>query len=82
MSYQGCLRTHTGRRGRSFTAGVAAADDNDVESMDHQNLGWHVLKEVGIGVKIIAFYRNVSRETFDLGQEARNREMVLRWHNP
>jgi hypothetical protein len=35
MSYQDCLRAHPGRRGRSFTAGVAAADDNDVESIDH-----------------------------------------------
>ena len=35
VGYEGCLRTHTGGRGRGFTAGVAAANHNDVESMCH-----------------------------------------------
>jgi hypothetical protein len=39
MGYEGRFCAHTGRRSRSFAASVAAADDNDVESMHHQNLG-------------------------------------------
>jgi hypothetical protein len=63
VGYEGCLCAHTGRCGRGFTAGVAAANYNDVESMRHQNLGWRVLAEVRGGVKIIGFMENVSRET-------------------
>jgi hypothetical protein len=63
VGYEGRLGAHTGRRGRGFTAGVAAANYNDVESMRHQNLGWRVLAEARGGVKIIGFIENVSRET-------------------
>jgi len=57
------LRAHTRRRGRGFTAGVAAANHNDVESMCHQNLECRVLAEDRGGVKISGFNENVSRET-------------------
>ncbi len=63
VRYEGGLRAHTGGRRRGFTAGVAAANHNDVESMRHQNLGWRVLAEARGGVKIIGFKENVSRET-------------------
>jgi hypothetical protein len=63
VGYEGRFRPHTGRRSRGFTAGVAAANHNDVESIGHQNLGWRVLAEARGGVKIIEFNENVSRET-------------------
>jgi len=63
VGYEGRLRTHTGRRRRGFTAGVAAANHNDVESMCHQNLECRVLAEDRGGVKISGFNENVSRET-------------------
>jgi hypothetical protein len=63
VGYKGRFCAHTGRRGRSFTASVAAANDNDVESMRHQNLGWSVLTKARAGVKIVEFMENVSRET-------------------
>jgi hypothetical protein len=40
VGYEGRFSAHTGRSSRSFTAGVAAANYNDVESMRHQYLGW------------------------------------------
>jgi hypothetical protein len=55
VRYEGCFCAHTRRRGRSFTAGVAAANHSDVESMGHQNLGWRLLAEARGGVKIIGF---------------------------
>jgi hypothetical protein len=63
VGYEGRFCAHTGRRGPGFTAGVAAANYNDVELMGHQNLGWHVLTEARVGVKITGFIENVSRET-------------------
>jgi hypothetical protein len=39
MGDQSCLGAHTGRRGCGFTAGMAAANHHDVESVGHQNLG-------------------------------------------
>jgi hypothetical protein len=63
LGYEGRFRAHTGGRGRAFTAGVAAANYNDVESMGHQNLGCRVLADARGGVKIIGFKENVSRET-------------------
>jgi hypothetical protein len=55
VGYEGCSCAHTGRRGRGFTAGVAAANHSDVESMGHQNLGWRLLAEARGGVKTIGF---------------------------
>ena len=63
LGYEGRFRAHTGGRGRAFTAGVAAANYNDVELMGHQNLGCRVLADARGGVKIIGFKENVSRET-------------------
>jgi hypothetical protein len=39
VRYEGGLRAHTSGRRRGLTAGVTAANHNDVESMRHQNLG-------------------------------------------
>ncbi len=33
---EGCLSAHAGGSGRSFTAGMTAANDYDVESIRHQ----------------------------------------------
>jgi len=55
VRYEGRFSAHAGRSGRGFTAGVAAANYNDVESMRHQNLGWRVLAEARGGVKIGKF---------------------------
>ena len=63
VGYKGRFCAHTGRCSRGFTASVAAANDNDVESMRHQSLGWSVLMEARVGVKIVGFMENVSRET-------------------
>jgi hypothetical protein len=38
VGYEGRFCPDTGSRSRSFTTSVAAANDNDVESMRHQNL--------------------------------------------
>jgi hypothetical protein len=69
VGYEGRFCAHTGRRSRGFTAGVAAANYNDVESMHHQNLGWPVLTEARVGVKIVGFMENVSRETLPSSPE-------------
>jgi hypothetical protein len=55
VGYEGCFCARTGRCGRGFTAGVAAANYSDVESMGHQNLRWRLLTEARRGVKIIGF---------------------------
>jgi len=55
VGYKGRFCAHTGRRGRSFTPGVAAANDNGVESMRHKNLGWLILTKARVGVKIVGF---------------------------
>jgi hypothetical protein len=51
VCYEDCFCAHTGRRGRSFTTGVAAADHRDVESMGHKNLGRRLLARRGEGSK-------------------------------
>src|SRR5262249_34585018 len=66
VGYEGCFSAHASRRGRSFTAGVTAANHCDVESVPHQDLRWRVLAKARGVVKIIGFIENVSRETFRL----------------
>ena len=39
VGHQGRSRAHTGGRGRGFTAGMAAANDDDVESRFIVRLG-------------------------------------------
>jgi len=56
---KGRFCAHTGCRGRGFTAGVAAANHSDVESMGHQNLGWRLLAEARGGVKIIGLFKEM-----------------------
>jgi hypothetical protein len=56
MGQQGGFRPHAGRRGRSLAAGVATADDDDVEPIH----GMRLLRFNGARVKIP---RDVSRET-------------------
>jgi hypothetical protein len=55
VRYEGRFGAHAGGGGGGFTAGVAAANHNDVESMRHQNLGLRVLAEAREGVKISKF---------------------------
>ena len=55
MRHQRGLRAHTSRRGRGFTAGMAAANHDDVEflveSSLHLRLRCGLLAEAGTGVK-------------------------------
>jgi hypothetical protein len=63
MRYERRSGTHTSRCSCGLTAGVAAANHNDVESIRHQNPERRVLAEAREGVKITVFIENVSRET-------------------
>ena len=60
VRHQGRLRAHTGGRGRGFTAGMAAANHDNVELSPHFAA---VIAEAGGRVKNIRILRNVSRET-------------------
>jgi hypothetical protein len=51
VCHQGRLRAHTGASGRGFTAGMAAANHDNVESHLHKNLGCELVAEAGEGVK-------------------------------
>jgi hypothetical protein len=56
VSQKGGFGTHARRCGRGFTAGVAAADNNDVEARIHgSNLEWAVLPKQWAPVKICCF---------------------------
>ena len=44
-------RAHAGRRGRGFTAGMAAADHDDVELRVHDRIGWRRCSRAGRAVK-------------------------------
>ena len=47
MRHQRGLRAHAGAGGRGFAAGMAAADDDDVESRIHRSLECGLLAEAG-----------------------------------
>jgi hypothetical protein len=47
----GGLRPHASRRPRGFTAGMAAANHDNIESSLHFHLGCGVVAEAGGGVK-------------------------------
>ena len=63
VRHQGRFRAHAGAGSRGFTAGMAAADDDDVESRIHSGPQMGLLAEGAGRVKEIAILRNVSRET-------------------
>src|SRR5450631_4162499 len=55
MGHQCRLRAHAGGRSRGLTAGMAAANHDNVESSLHFRLGCELVAEAGAGVKKSAF---------------------------
>ena len=55
VSHQRDFRAHASARGRGFTAGVAAADHDDIESVMNWVRHRPVLAEAGAGVKNVRF---------------------------
>jgi hypothetical protein len=83
MGDQCCLGAHTSSRACGFTAGMAAANHHDVESVGHQNLGGGVVAKARGGVKTIDFCENVSRETLRGGQASDGQEAIFgMWRGP